>query len=558
MKVLAIIPARGGSKGIRGKNMRLLNGKPLIWYVINTAKNISSITDLLVTSENESILDYVSQLGVKVHRRPENLAFDEVTLDPVIFNAYEWYKANYGEVDYVITIQPTSPLVSRESIEKAIESAVINDFDTVLSVVEDSHLTWRMKDGEPIPDFSQRLNRQYLEKRFKETGAFLLTKSEFVKENSRFGNKIQLFPIPLEEAIDIDTPLDWLLAESLLNKIKILIVTFANLKVGTGHFNRALSLADVFLGHSVEFVLIDSDAEFEKKLKGYGYKCYSISLKDVLSIANNYDIIINDILDTEEWYIDGLRRKGVFVVNFEDLSRSSHKAHLVFNDMYLKNILSKFNQYDYHFAVLKESFLINKPNEFNKKVRTILITFGGVDENNLTLKALRSISELISSFDLKVKVIIGPLYSHKEELEDFVQKSNISKNITILANIKDMSSEMRDVDVGITSNGRTVYEFASMRVPVISIAQNKRETLHAFAKKNKGVMYLGIASNVNEARIKDAVRKLVEDNKLRYRMYSSLPFKELRSGILHVKDEIIYNYWRWKRNEDKNRKYYFG
>ena len=245
MNILAIIPARGGSKGIRRKNLRLLNGKPLIYYQIKNAVESKYISDVVITSEDEDILDYASKFQVYLRKRPKNLSEDNVTLDPVIYDALNYMEKELNKkYDVVITLQPTSPLLTTKTLDKAIKTFIEKDIDTLIPVVDATHLYWKKEGNKIIPDYKERLNRQWLPKKYKETGAFLITKREFVKENSRFGENIEIFVLDEYEGLDIDTPLDWLIAETLMKRLKIVFVVNGNKNVGMGHIYRTLTLAD--------------------------------------------------------------------------------------------------------------------------------------------------------------------------------------------------------------------------------------------------------------------------------------------------------------------------
>ncbi|MBW9220106.1 acylneuraminate cytidylyltransferase family protein [Methanothermococcus sp. SCGC AD-155-N22] len=249
MKILAVIPARGGSKGVPRKNIRLLNGKPLIYYQIKNALESKYIDDMVVTSDDEDILDYASNYKVYLRKRPSELAKDDVTLDPVIYDAVNYMERMLmKKYDIVITLQPTSPLLKSETLDKAIEYLIDKNLDTLIPVVDATHLYWKEENGKIVPDFKERLNRQYLPKKYLETGAFLITKREFVKENSRFGKKIDVFVLDEIEGMDIDTPLDWLIAETLMKRLTILFVVNGNEKIGMGHVYRTITLADKFIG----------------------------------------------------------------------------------------------------------------------------------------------------------------------------------------------------------------------------------------------------------------------------------------------------------------------
>ena len=157
--VLAVIPARGGSKGIPRKNVRLMNGKPLIYYAIHNAKNCPSIDDVVVSSDDEEILKIASSYGVETMTRDSELAKDAVTLDPVIYDAVCTMEKKKGiQYDVVITLQVTSPLLSSDTLDKALESFLASSDDTYISVVNKPHLSWTKKDGCYVPNYEKALD----------------------------------------------------------------------------------------------------------------------------------------------------------------------------------------------------------------------------------------------------------------------------------------------------------------------------------------------------------------------------------------------------------------
>ena len=112
MNILVVIPARGGSKGIPRKNLRLLGGKPLLYYPINNALKSKYNLDVFVSSEDDEILNAAQKCGAKTHKRDLNISDDKTTLDPVIYDCYIQAKSfEKKEYDLIITMQPTSPLL---------------------------------------------------------------------------------------------------------------------------------------------------------------------------------------------------------------------------------------------------------------------------------------------------------------------------------------------------------------------------------------------------------------------------------------------------------------
>ena len=154
---------------------------------------------------------------------------------------------------------------------------------------------------------------------------------------SKIVDNIDLIEVSLEESIDIDNYQDWWVAEHLLKQKKIIIKTDATQEIGTGHIYRGLSIASKLINHEVLF-LIDENKELGIDIiKHYNYPYITHSNKeDLLNKINNFkpDIVINDILNTDEDYIKALKNKNYFVINFEDIGNGAKYADLVFDALY--------------------------------------------------------------------------------------------------------------------------------------------------------------------------------------------------------------------------------
>ena len=149
-------------------------------------------------------------------------------LDPVVYDAMvKKEKLALDEYDIVITLQPTSPLLKPETLDRAIEKFEDFGVDSVLSVVDDRHLSWGYDENNDryFPNYIERKNRQYLPKDFRETGAILASRRQFVNEMSRLGTNIDLIEVSREESVDIDNYEDWWIAENYLQKKIIFLET---------------------------------------------------------------------------------------------------------------------------------------------------------------------------------------------------------------------------------------------------------------------------------------------------------------------------------------------
>lgn len=541
MNILVVIPARGGSKGIPRKNVRLMSSKPLISYSILNAINSKFNLDVVVSTDDDEIERISKAYGANVVIRPEELATDNVTLDPVIYHAVKVMEQEKGAgYDIVITMQPTSPLLKGATLDSAIEYFINNDFDTVLSGINKPHLSWTETKGKIIPAYKKRLNRQYLPKNLLETGAFFISKREYVEEDSRFGPNVSVFEVPEKESIDIDTPQDWWIAEKELSKKTILIRTEGYAEIGLGHIYRCLLLAYNLIDHEIRFVISKKSDIGIKKIKNSHFP-YTI-IKDELEIGQlikeyNVDILINDILDTEEKYMKCCKNLDVKVVNFEDLGAGAIYADAVINDLYDRRNDYKNSYWGSDYYCIRDEFLLAKPTEFRAEVKEVLVIFGGTDPCNLTKRLLNVVASIYDKADVHYTFIVGMGYKNADKL---ISRSNELKlNIDIVKDVKLMSEYMGKADIAISSQGRTMLELASMAVPTILLAQNKREQHHEFGYLKNGFINLGLGSEVEDKTIRETLLWLYNSPQIRRQMKDQMMKTDLKKGIKRVLKIIL-------------------
>ncbi|MFS4084968.1 cytidylyltransferase domain-containing protein [Aerococcus urinaeequi] len=546
VNILAIIPARGGSKGIPRKNVLLLSGQPLISYAIQNAKSSRFQMDVAVSTDDQEITNVSNQFGAEVIRRNKKLASDEVTLDPVIFDAVQQMEGKTGKTyDYVITLQPTSPLLSADTLDSAIQK-MLNDetIDTLISAVNDPHLSWTTKEVKGVvtvlPNYEARLNRQYLPKNFVETGAFVITKRHFVKPDTRFGKNISVYEVPASESTDIDTKQDWWVAEKQLSKKNILIRVEGYSEIGLGHVYRGLSLAYSLMDHNVTFVTSSKSDLAIKKLEDSFIKYEVIQeehqLEEIIA-KYDVDIVINDILNTSISYMEYLSQFSVRVVNFEDVGPGSALADAVINDLYApQNTDSKY-YWGSKYYLLRDEFLISKPSEFNEEVNNVFVIFGGVDPSNLTQKVLAAFEQINTNEDVEFTVVVGPGYAEFEKIKDIAENSAL--NISVFKDVNNMAEMMKRSDIAISSQGRTMLELASMNVPTILMAQNERELTHEFGYLSNGFINLGLGEAIDSSSIALTLEWLMNTPQIRRQMHNQMQKKDLRNGFKRVKSIIL-------------------
>ncbi|PFA66939.1 acylneuraminate cytidylyltransferase [Bacillus sp. AFS015802] len=540
MKILAVIPARGGSKGIPRKNVRLMNGKPLISYSLDNAKACELITDIVVTSDDEEIIGIAKLNNVDYITRTSELAGDKITLDPVVYDAVnKMERVKEYKYDIVVTLQATSPLLKGETLDRAIKNFLASGKDTYISAVNRPHLSWSSNENGYFPNYSQRLNRQQLPPNYVETGAFFITKRNFVKPDSRMGEKISIFEVPEEQSVDIDSTSDWIISEASLKRRKIVFRADGYKELGMGHIYHCLTLAYNLTGHEVMFVTKEQYSEGINKIKD-SFMPYTLIKNDdeffnFLKVWKA-DIVVNDCLDTNEEYMKELKTLVKKVITIEDLGQGAIYADAVINALYNTEIKSQKQFHGEKYVCLRDEFLINKPKEFSKEVKTVLVMFGGTDPSNLTEKIYDLAIKLNRDYpNIIFNFITGSGYENKD--------NNIvtykEKNIYILQNVKRVSDYMREADLAFTSQGRTVFELASLGVPSIVLAQNKREQLHTFAQMQNGFMNLGLGLDVTKETIEHTFKWLAETPQIRLEMRELMLKHDFKKGINRVIDIIL-------------------
>ena len=535
MNILVVIPARGGSKGIPRKNLRLLAGNPLLFYSIKNAIHSSYKPDVYVSSEDDEILNTAQKLGSKTHKRDLNIADDKTTLDPVIYDCYVHAKQiEKKEYDLIVTMQPTSPLLTSKSLDVAIRN-MINDshIDTIIAAKDATHLSWRKERDKYLPNYTKRANRQYLTPEFTETGAFLITRDTIISENNRIGDNVDLSLLSGGEEIDIDTFKDWNLCEYYLRRKHILFVVTGNNIVGLGHVYNTLLIANDILNHQITFLV---DCESELALQVIQSKNYPVLMQKKKNIIDDIksispDIIINDRLDTSEAYIKELKNQEYKVINFEDLGSGSEFADTVINAIYPEKNSIPAHYFGQEYFILRDEFIFSDEKIVKEEVNNILITFGGVDPNNYTEKVIRIINNYCYEKNITITIIAGFGYEKYDTIQEY-------KHVDIKQNISNISDYMIKADIIFTSAGRTVYEVASIGTPTIVIGQNEREMTHFFANAEYGFSNLGLGYNITDDEINKEFIRLVNSCEIRKQMSDLMKKQDLKSGRKRVQSLI--------------------
>jgi CMP-N-acetylneuraminic acid synthetase len=229
LSVLGVIPARGGSKSVPKKNICMLNGKPMIAYMIEAADKATTLDKVIVSTDDEEIADVAKRWGGRVpFVRPARYATDEVSVTAVCKHAMEHYDAQGERFDAIVSLQVSSPLTLASDIDACVNKLIETGCDSVVSmkVLEEAH-PWRIYDmkGDRVIPFNEYTNENFPQRQdrppaYKFSGAIYLRKRSLLEKWN--GTDFALGPdtrgvlIPAERNVDINSPVDLLVAEALL------------------------------------------------------------------------------------------------------------------------------------------------------------------------------------------------------------------------------------------------------------------------------------------------------------------------------------------------------
>lgn len=229
-RVLGIVPARGGSKGVPGKNGRLLNGRPLLEYTAAAALGATMLSRVVLSTDDEGIAAIGERCGLEVpFLRPAALATDRTPTLPVVQHALAYVEGAGDRFDAVVILQPTTPLRQSGVIDRCIEQLWATRADCVVTVVPvpaecNPHWVYfphadgslKLSTGEPAPI----PRRQELPPAYRREGSVYVTRRSIVDRNTLFGDRVVGWPVNPDECVDINTEDDWHRAERMVRALR--------------------------------------------------------------------------------------------------------------------------------------------------------------------------------------------------------------------------------------------------------------------------------------------------------------------------------------------------
>lgn len=533
-KLILVIARESGTKYVSKQNLRLVDGKPLLYYVLQTVS-----TDLdyhvIVSTDSEEIKEYTKFFGVSIIDRPKKLTKDNTKLEDIAIDALERLKNQNLKFKKCLIIHPHFPLIKKETIKKFF-SKISNEISVVYGYenefeLDDSFAVRRRKDN------LIRLNEKIV--KIKKIVSFDCQK---LIENKSFGKCFYGLPISRDEIFSPSSYRDFFSLESIIKRKRILVRVDGEKNIGLGHVYNMLTVLNNIRNEDI-LILMKKNLDLgSKKFNEHLYKVRTFSNNTELwKIIDEFDphIVFNDILNTSAIYIRKLKKRGIFVVNFEDLGEGRKFADLVFNPIFQTTKRMNNEHYGSQYACVREEFRVFKRKKLRKKVEKIAITLGGIDKNNNTLRILSIIQKYDLLSDVKIIVILGLGFTHKSKIYGQIKKMKAcGYDIDVIEKSEFLSKHLADCDFVITSNGRTVFEVASLQIPIISLSVNKREQQHDFVRKYDVGYDVDLTKDGCEPRFVASVKKILKIN-IRQMKIKNLEKTDLKKGIDRVTRKIM-------------------
>jgi CMP-N-acetylneuraminic acid synthetase/spore coat polysaccharide biosynthesis predicted glycosyltransferase SpsG len=513
-ELLAIVPARGGSKRLSNKNLRSLRERPLIAYTLDALLEAGVADRIVVSSDQDAILRWADLHGYQAHQRPKELATDESTISQVA----QHLAAELDWTGDVGVFEPVSPFRSARSIADAVSRFRSADADSLGSCTREPYLYWLDEDDDlstARPLFEERVNRQYARHPLlRETGSIRLVKAEALRRgHDMVTDRHLLFELDPDESLEIDSYDKLVVARRRVERGTVIFRLRANAKVGSGHVHHCLELADELADQRLRFLLRECDQFVTNLLdeQGYDWRTETDLAADLRALEGpGANLVVNDVLNTTEQEVLVERSAGLRVVNIEDLGPGAALADWVVNALYpMENGAAANVSSGPKYATLRAEFHDVPKRAVRRTPERVLITFGGTDPARLGPRCARLLADKV---DADIRVIIG--MSGSEE--------GFPEGVTVLRHVKNMAAEMMSADLILTSAGRTVYEAAAVGTPVAVLAQAARDATHAHLSYHGGVVFLGIGPLVDDLHVVGVVERLLADYDLRVELSERL------------------------------------
>ncbi len=528
-RVVALVPARGGSDRVPYLNLKRLGDKPLLAHTLEAARAARSVHRVVVSTDDERVAEVAREFGAEVpFLRPAELAADLPSLKPVIVHAVGALEAQGERCDVVVVLQATTPLRDAAAIDAAVARLLGSDLDAVISVTEDRTLNWREQDGRLVPLFAREGRREDQPALYRENGAVVALRRATLDQPTRFGERIGFVVLDKRAGFTVYDLHDFWMAERLLGQPRVLFRVDGGAEMGLGHVFRSLAIADALRENSraeTGFLMRSDPPEGLKVVASHGYPVFVLGdagLENALGRVRDFapDVIVNDLPRIEAAWLQALAHIGAATINLvdtpDDVERPEAYAQVVVSVMADERETPEGFYAGPSYAILREHFSGAPEKEIRERPRRVLLTFGGADPQGLTVKAARALDVLPE--DVELLAVAGPAFPWKREFEALA--TGLRHRVPLISgaggHIADL---MQDADLVVCSGGMTVYELAALGTPAVVLGQNAREEqrMRAFARHGT-LRFLGLGPDVADETLFAAVAALLHDAAARTEM----------------------------------------
>jgi spore coat polysaccharide biosynthesis predicted glycosyltransferase SpsG len=333
---------------------------------------------------------------------------------------------------------------------------------------------------------------------------------------------------------------------------RILIRVDGSKEIGLGHVYNMITVLHSFKKDSLLIVMQKNSKLGANKFLKFNIPVkYFNEMESLEKIIKKFkpEIIFNDTLNTNKNYTKKLKNLCPILINFEDLGAGRKNADLVFNPIYYdKNSAREF--YGHKFACVRDEFRVSKIPKIKKNVKKIAITFGGTDPTDKTFHVLSTLKKH-NLYKIQVNIILGLGYTKKSHLHKLITSMrDIGFTINLVEKSDNIAKFIRNCDFVITSNGRTVFEIAAMKIPMIAIAVNERERKHSFVARTKSGFQINTSSKYIDNVLDEYIFKIL-DKKTREYFLKKLIKNDILSGLPLVVNKINKKYYDYSQINTK-------
>lgn len=528
-----VIPAIKKNVAFPDDLIKKMCGVTLIQRAIHTAKGLAPLNDIHVATDSEEISLICERENVRHHYDPD-LTLEGDSMLHSLKRFLLGLKRDYRDI---ILFSPYLPLMTSAELRSMYEEFLHSTSDCLVAVREVD-----------APIFSERAGAAELLTRHRLQPVQLLVDKLAVFHSSIVSGqdaRVDVGTYPISDAIiEIRNYRDWWVCEKLMKRKRLVFRVIGYSEVGMGHIYRALALAHEISDHEILFVCDERSSLAVDRIAGSDYPVQAFppdkTLEGILDLRP--DMVVNDILDTDADYMRTLADHGILTVNFEDLGDGAPLADMTLNDLYeTPKMDGRHIRWGNRWFFLRDEFDGAAVHVFPETVQSVLVTFGGTDQHDLTRQTLQAIAPYCRENGIRINVVTGPGYAHKEETARMLDRPEMD-HVTFTFATGVMSRIMEDSDVAVCSNGRTTYELCHMNLPAVVVSQHARENTHTFACPDNGFINLGVVDEDTPAKTLTAVQTLVENRQERKRLHERMTehdFSGNKAKVVSLMHELL-------------------